>query len=82
MKLVLILVWVGIALFTLLFFITKDLNKTKIREEKQPKTFEEVFTTITLEGCEYYKIHQSYDHYTLTHKGNCKNPIHVYNQGR
>lgn len=37
------------------------------------------FRTITIEGCEYIE----YDHgildqrvYSLTHKGNCRNPIH------
>lgn len=31
---------------------------------------------ITIEGCEYFKVYSSYGYFSLTHKGNCKNPIH------
>lgn len=33
---------------------------------------------ITLENCEYYVCQGSYCS-VLCHKGNCKNPIHIYN---
>lgn len=31
---------------------------------------------VMIDGCEYLKIPSYMHHYTLTHKGNCKNPIH------
>ena len=31
---------------------------------------------VIIEGCEYFKNPNSYGYFTLTHKGNCKNPIH------
>lgn len=37
------------------------------------------FRTITIEGCEYIEFDAGVGHsrvYSLTHKGNCKNPIH------
>lgn len=30
---------------------------------------------IVLDGCEYFQF-KSYTYYSITHKGNCKNPIH------
>ena len=34
---------------------------------------------VTIEGCEYIVNQNSYGE-ILTHKGNCKNPIHIYNK--
>ena len=31
---------------------------------------------VTIEGCEYFKTYTAHHFFTLTHKGNCKNPIH------
>lgn len=44
-------------------------------ETKNSKNYqhEEV---IVIDGCEYLKIPSYMQHHTLTHKGNCKNPIH------
>lgn len=40
------------------------------------KDKKERFRAIEYEGCEY--IYVANDSRTLTHKGSCKNPIHVY----
>jgi hypothetical protein len=38
------------------------------------------YVIITIDGCQYIKpIYESSS--TLTHKGNCNNPIHIYNKG-
>jgi hypothetical protein len=31
---------------------------------------------VTIDGCEYLKCKSYMDYFTLTHKGNCKNPVH------
>lgn len=38
----------------------------------------EDFTIVTIDQCEYIKTHV-YSGEVYTHKGNCKNPIHIYN---
>lgn len=45
------------------------------------------FRIIVIDGCEYIEcVHgftwNSYYSYTLTHKGDCKNPIHIHNGGK
>lgn len=34
------------------------------------------FDCITIDSCEYLLSYTYGDHYVITHKGNCKNPIH------
>lgn len=34
---------------------------------------------IVIEGCQYLKVN-AYMSYSFTHKGNCNNPIHIYNK--
>ena len=50
------------------------------RIEIKSRDFENTFEILILDGCEYY--HQGYSSTAkgkLTHKGNCKNPIHKCN---
>lgn len=35
-------------------------------------------TIVEIEGCEYFVL-DAYGSYTICHKGNCKNPIHIEN---
>lgn len=48
--------------------------------ERTPATvtdsFGETYEVIVIEGCEYLRMRTSNGYYVLTHKGNCKNPIH------
>ena len=37
---------------------------------------------VTIEGCEYFKLYTYGGNYVYTHKGNCKNPIHIYKNNR
>jgi hypothetical protein len=37
-------------------------------------------TVITIEGCEYFRFRSTHGYIHITHKGNCKNPIHCYVQ--
>lgn len=37
------------------------------------------YRTVEIEGCEYLLVH-GYREESLTHKGNCKNPIHPENR--
>lgn len=36
------------------------------------------FTVIVIDGCEYLKFPSTHAYEMITHKGNCKNPIHCY----
>ena len=37
---------------------------------------------VTIDGCEYFKF-QNYEGYvSYSHKGNCKNKIHIYAKGK
>ena len=61
-------------LFIILFilgFVSCDNNSN----EKVYKGNNFKFTIIELDGCEYFL-----GTYKITHKGNCKNPIHCYNK--
>lgn len=33
-------------------------------------------SVIQIDGCEYFRYETSYGYGNITHKGNCKNPIH------
>ena len=35
---------------------------------------------VTIDNCEYIQYHVR-EHDAITHKGNCKNPIHIHNGG-
>jgi len=35
---------------------------------------------VEVEGCEYFKVFADGGCSTYVHKGNCKNPIHMYNK--
>jgi hypothetical protein len=36
------------------------------------------YRVIWIEGCEYLRLETSNGYPILTHKGNCRNPIHIY----
>ncbi|WP_375415794.1 hypothetical protein [uncultured Hymenobacter sp.] len=36
------------------------------------------YRVVTIEGCEYLRVEVTHGYATLTHKGNCRNPIHPY----
>lgn len=69
-----IIVMVLIALFAISYIIAKEINKgggisTSISEGVE---------IVLNDGCEYFKNYVN-GGYVLTHKGNCKNPQHLYN---
>jgi len=41
---------------------------------------QENHTTVMIEGCEYLFMLVKGGYTAVTHKGNCSNPIHVYNK--
>lgn len=42
------------------------------------ETYEEdSYDTLIIDGCEYLSLHGSVYQQSLSHKGNCKNPIHT-----
>lgn len=40
------------------------------------------YDTYVVEGCEYFRFSTHMAYSVLTHKGNCKNPIHCYRSER
>ncbi len=56
-------------LVLLMFAIGYGINNTNEKNTTNP-------TVVTIEGCEYFSLTQYYGYVTLTHKGNCSNPIH------
>lgn len=49
--------------------------------EEQMSTENELWKSsiIIIDGCEYFKYKTYYHYNVIEHKGNCKNPIHIYN---
>lgn len=84
--LALILICFGVVLAGLLLLIAgcqvqQEKQETKIRISTIPDTnvlsYNE-FRIIEIEGCEYILLAERTNSQSLTHKGNCKNPIHKY----
>ena len=45
-------------------------------QEKHNNSYDE-YNVVIIDSCQYFKISSyGWGHYTLTHKGNCENPIH------
>jgi hypothetical protein len=52
---------------------TEQQRKARLRaQEKLPP----YYTVITIEGCEYFRFYSANEFAHITHKGDCKNPIH------
>jgi hypothetical protein len=49
-------------------------NKSKLRMEMDASLPD--YKVISIEGCEYFRFYSSNYFVHITHKGNCKNPIH------
>jgi hypothetical protein len=51
-----------------------DKGFSEWRGTDSEKQFE--YTETKIEDCEYLMMRTTHNHYVVTHKGNCKNPIH------
>jgi hypothetical protein len=69
-----ILLWIGVFISSCQSQATT--NKMYI------ENFEKDTVTVTFEGCEYLLWRGSQYANGMTHKGNCKNPIHRQNQSK
>ena len=68
-------------LTSILILLLTCCDTTPVGESKR-KTSNN-YTVKIIDGCEYIEHDNGildYRVYSLTHKGNCKNPIHQYNQ--
>ena len=54
-------------------------REEQIQERELPKESLPAYTIVEIEGCEYFRFHSTHGYLHITHKGNCKNPIHNYN---
>ncbi len=52
----------------------KSLENVQKIKESVPE-----YTVVVIDGCEYLRLEHTHGYASLTHKGNCKNPIHIYN---
>lgn len=48
------------------------------RIEEARRTVPPDYRVVTIEGCEYLRVEVTHGYATLTHKGNCRNRIHPY----
>lgn len=48
------------------------------RIEEARRTVPPDYRVVEIEGCEYLRVEVTHGYATLTHKGNCRNPIHIY----
>lgn len=49
----------------------------KLNDDEVSDSLGGVYLVVEIEGCEYLKMKSSEGpYYVITHKGNCKNPIH------
>lgn len=56
-----------------------ELHKRDVEKIQQTKMEVPDYTVIEIDSCEYLKLEVTHSYATLTHKGNCKNPIHCRN---
>lgn len=56
-----------------------ELHKRDVEKIQQNKMEVPEYTVIEIDSCEYLKLEVTHSYATLTHKGNCKNPIHCRN---
>ena len=67
-----------LAVLLLVFASECDTSSTPTPKEAAPPSMQ--YTVRTIDGCEYIQIEQMIGFnsgiYSLTHKGDCKNPIH------
>lgn len=40
------------------------------------------FIVVKIDGCEYIEARSAYGYFSYAHKGNCSNPIHIYNTNK
>ena len=64
----------------ILAFLIICLSSCGPRGEYLKDSHGNIETIVIYDGCEYIKNWVYGGCYTLTHKGNCKNPIHIYNK--
>lgn len=67
-------------ILTISVLITLTLTSCTSNQVK-PSSLKEKYKIVIIDGCEYimYSESHGYQGYGyLTHKGNCKNPIHIY----
>ena len=62
----------------LAFASCSEPNDNGMAMEKQD-TLPPPHTVIVIEGCEYFRFYSTHGYVLITHKGNCKNPIHCRN---
>jgi len=61
-----------VALFAIAFMTASCNSSYKNPESSGFKNY----TFVEIDGCEYIAWTVSYEYLNITHKGNCKNPIH------
>ena len=81
-KVLLLLIFVSCFLFSARGALTSLENENNRSQQDRRKELENMRRIIEIDGCEYIEtsnecINCNSGLYSLTHKGNCKNPVHV-----
>ncbi len=76
-------IFIAIGLVLLISVTGCGKQKAEIEKEEVPvedkNKFIPKYRIVEIEGCEYFSFISSHGFKHITHKGNCKNPIHIYN---
>ena len=66
-------VWIALLLLTGACRETAEERREKFEESRNVPP---PYRVVTIEGCEYLRLESTHGYAVLTHKGNCRNPIH------
>lgn len=62
--------------FTFLLTGCQDYGEQQAQKLETVRQQPPTYRVITIEGCEYLRFEVTHGYAVLTHKGNCRNPIH------
>jgi hypothetical protein len=73
------LLTIGITIGSCEYKKDNSANNIKEKDDVRDKFAVSIIGVTRIEGCEYF-ILDTYGTNSLVHKGNCNNPIHIYNK--
>ncbi|WP_044129269.1 hypothetical protein [Rudanella lutea] len=54
----------------------REYGENHARQIEEERSNPPAYRVVTIEGCEYLRMEVTHGYAVLTHKGNCRNPIH------
>lgn len=65
---------------SLSFLGCSEVQERSVENVKKMRETPPDYNIVIIDGCEYLRLEHTHGYASLTHKGNCKNPIHCYNE--